>query len=147
MHVGVADQGVEHQPPDELAHPGFAGFQPEDLRQIAIGPLVVLLARIDAEDLCEVLDMDAAAILPAIETTDGERLLLDLADPLGQPLDLIERHQLHVGDVHAHGAGQPHHRELVGCYAAKPDGWQLDDPVSAPTARRDRQTALGLLDR
>ncbi|MNI35367.1 hypothetical protein D3C73_893900 [compost metagenome] len=91
--------------------------------------------------------MDAATILPSIETPDGERLLLDLADPLGQPLDLIERHQLHVGDVHAHGAGQPHHRELVGCYAAKPDGRQLDDPVSASTARRDRQTALGLLDR
>ena len=90
MHVGVADQGVEDQAADELADPGLARFQPEHLGDVAVGAFVVLLRRIDAEDLGEVLNVDRGPFAGAVEAADGEGILLELAQALGQTLDLIE---------------------------------------------------------
>ncbi|MCY1382156.1 hypothetical protein D9M69_701440 [compost metagenome] len=64
----------------------------------------------------------------AIKTPDRQRLPLHLADALRQAADGVEIDQLYLGYIHAHHAGNRHHRELVLGHAAILLRRQLHDP-------------------
>ena len=58
MHVGIADQRVERQAADEFGDVRVRSLRADDLRDVAVTRPLVLVGRIDPEDLRKILDVN-----------------------------------------------------------------------------------------
>src|SRR5437588_9227131 len=76
MHVGVADQNIEHYTPYKLGHAGGSGLSPEYLGEVAVASALtrasVLVFWIDAKDLSEVFNLNQFARGGPIKASDHE---------------------------------------------------------------------------
>ena len=96
MHIGVADQRVEDEAPDEFGDAGIAGFAGEHAGDQAIGSALIFLVGIDAKDLRKILDMHEAVRVRAVEPLYREgRPFQVFTDTVRQPVSLIQADQLY----------------------------------------------------
>src|SRR6266481_5574487 len=87
VHVGISDQGIEYQPPDELDNACLTRLGPENLGDIAIACSFVLAFRVHGEYLGKVLDVNALAVCGSVEALNHVGMLADGIDPGGETGD------------------------------------------------------------
>lgn len=112
-------------------------------RDTAEAGALVLALRIHAEDLCKVLDVDAAALVRPIETLDHECVIAKELEPVRQPLDVTDRQRARLGHLDADAARELRRRELVLGNARKFRRGEFDDPRATDAVGRSGGNASG----
>ena len=111
MHVGVADQRIEHQAADKLRDIAVTAFGSDNVRDIYIAGSVVLPGGIDPEDLGKVFDVNRSSVrktivsvgLALVSECSAARLLLIRCGRYRQPiLDLESGHPPELAFVRGH---------------------------------------------
>jgi hypothetical protein len=147
VHVGIADQRAEGQPPDELGDVRACALCAKNPGYATSAGIFVLSLGIDTEYLREVLHVNGAAVGKPIEAFDGKRRPSERAHPVGKIPDLVDADEVRRGHVHANESGERHHRELVLRKPLEFARRQLDYPRTANTPGRDGQSSPRLVQR
>src|SRR5262245_1580097 len=146
MHVSIPDQHVEREAADELRNIRFPALSTDDRSDIHRARPPILIVRIDAEDLREVLNVYPRPILKPVEALDRKRLPFECFNAFGKVaygIDINEPDRRHVD---ADKPRQRHHRKFVLWNALEFARRKLDDPRAADALCRDRQSLALILD-
>jgi hypothetical protein len=144
VHVGVTDRHGEDHSPNKLVRILFGRFGPQHGGEIGVAVAFVFVVGKNAEDLREILHVNAPAGGRAVETLDGQRVALGACGIFRQAVNFFDGNQSDCRYGDADGACQLQHDELIFGYGGELRGWQLDDPRSAHAVGGNGQPAGGL---
>src|SRR5690606_5695728 len=125
VHVGVADQHIEREPPDALCDIGIPSLDTDHLGDAAVRGAAILLVGVDVEYLREVLDVEARTIGAPVESLDGEGGTLQCFDALRKVRYRTDLDEVDGRDVDADEACERHHRVFVLGHTRELPRWKL----------------------
>jgi len=140
MHVAVAGYGRKREAANEFQRCARRNGGGERRGDVVRGGSLIFTGRIDAEDLSEILDVNACSVGAAIETPDQKHAAVrQRVEVFRNALKIGFPDQFPFGHIHTNRSGKRESRKFVFGNTGKCSRWEFGDVLTLTIAERNRK--------